>query len=153
MKPGYPDLTEQLDEQRSSQRKLLSHIPDRWLSQVFPPSARGYDPQVGLDSLVDRHRLESDFRAFAATQFVDVVEWATKLNMSFRSDDLQRFLNNRLDHFNYGNADTLYTAAAEAKQSEQPDVSVELKSHIRSAVALLIWADELADDGYHDPRT
>src|ERR687886_271305 len=68
MKPGHPYLTEELDNLRSAQRKLLAGIPDRWLTAAFPVFQGATTPQA-LPTDLDRHRLESDFRALLQDRY------------------------------------------------------------------------------------
>lgn len=144
---GHPYLTQELDERRSAQRRLLSRIPDPWLRQVLQEKD-DYDPSAGITDLVNPHRLEYDLRTLVANEFADVVKWAeAELTALFLPDDVQRFLRDRFDDASYFLLD-----AARNVAFEPPVVSVEFKSRIRIVVALLMWADELADDGYHDPR-
>ena len=75
----------------------------------------------------------------------------TELGTPFRSDDIRRFLDKQIND-STAIDEELYNTAYDARQSEEADVSPELKRDIRAAVASLIWADELADDGYCDPR-
>jgi hypothetical protein len=151
MQTGHPYLTQQLDDLRSAQRKLLSRIPDHWLSDAYPSFRKDYDHQAVIGNLIDRHRLESDLRALVVTRFGRVDDWVTELGTPFRSDDILEFLDKRLNASS-AIAEELYNTAYDARQSGEADVSPELKRDIRAVVALLIWADELADDGYCDPR-
>lgn len=152
MKPGHPYLTEELDDLRSAQRRLLARMPNRWINTAFPPFKKDYDPGAVYDNLVDRHRLESDFRTLVQSQFADAVEWLTERQTPFRPEDVQHFLDSRLQNFD-GNANDLYEAAMQQRQAEAgDDQPVALQPKIHRVIGLLIWADELADDGYCDPR-
>jgi hypothetical protein len=149
MKPGHPYLTEELDNLRSAQRKLLAGIPDRWLTAAFPVFQGATTPQA-LPTDLDRHRLESDFRALLQDRYADIIGWLNQRKPPFRHNDVQSFLDSRAGHFS-GVAEQLYNEAMEQRQS-QPECPTEFQKPINHVIQLLIWADELADDGYYDPR-
>lgn len=153
MKPGDPYETEQTDEVRSRQRRLLRSI-DTWLlrraTEGRPPLELGdeWDQgmlELGVRELVDQELAESnEMRAMVEA-----------LGQSNRLNGLARLLRSRSFVENHYLGELADSAGAKAEEIRQATSSMsrdEVYPLQLRLVRLLVLADELASDGYKDPR-
>ncbi len=157
MRSGDPFETKALDELRSKQRRLLRMVPD-WLFEIYAPSEKIVGSSVSAP-LEEELRSEAD----AAWEKLDV-DFTKRMKEARCTEILADFLSQQdKSGVQIGSAGRTFpsniferrvaelraqsTRAAIHDEPER-DLAVPLARYVR----LLIWADDLASDGYRDPR-
>jgi hypothetical protein len=144
---GHPFETAALDEQRARQRKRLALLPDRHV-QKFAGEALQVDRAKApllerqLRAEVDKNdrftELEPVLKGYERDCEVDAVTAATNALSAFLDDPV---------------AEEIRRAAIDERhQGGTVEVTRAQGEHIASLIRLLVWADDLAQDAYVDPR-
>jgi len=149
--PGNPFYTVRLDRQRSRQRKLL-----RSLDKATIVAANFYTRAANIEEDdPDRGLLESELRRLVDVETeglhdvlgqIEGVEAAKALNALLDGPGRRRDAS--LDPLHPLRAPTRIKAGEGFKD----ETARERGADLARLAAFLIWADEVADDGYRDPR-
>lgn len=158
MKPGDPFETEALDELRSKQRRDLRLVPDWFLELYGPSPSQTIDAiDIAPPGLVEHElrglaeearaelgdlpaRMEQD--TLATVRWTAVRDWGAEVTVTGR-----RIVRGYV----FGQKSTeLHQDVLRATLNEEPEP--HLAAALTRYVHLLVWADELASDGYMDPR-
>ena len=151
MKDGHPYETEEMDELRAQQRRLLRSLPD----EVVKPLS-----ELDASKFMGRGPLELRVRELAETMAEDpaLIDLLAKVQRFQETADLFNTLANGLAAQVDGPG---LTSVITSLQTEYNAVLAEVGNlHPQDVVsgtfsglaALLCWADALAEDGYRDPR-
>ena len=148
MIPGHPFFTERLDRQREVQRLILAGIPERMLQAVGIDRAKAVlpDPTGRVETTV--RRLAGSLSAAVPQRVLEVVALHVEKQALEASAS-------EVDWSGWPNQ-VVKMAADEARTSSDDKSYVDqlMKRHddaLGRLAALLVWADDLADD-YVDPR-
>ncbi len=152
MKPGDPFDTEATDELRSRQRRILREMPE-W---VF---SRATDGRVPLDlagqvGFFDTALAEVGVREIVEEQLRESTElgaFVVALREHGKAEHASAVVSGRfgVETYLFEVSRQLLDRKNEAVVREIPG---ELIKPVFSLVSLLVLADELASDGYRDPR-
>lgn len=158
VKPGDPFETEALDELRAKQRRDLRLVPD-WLFELYGPSPSQTIDAIGIapPGLVEHEvrRLAEDAQAelkglpaqmakdtLAAVRWAAVQSWGAGVTVSGAGIVPGYVFSQKITE--------LHHEMSQARIGDQPNV--EIAAALTRYVHLLVWADQLAGDGYMDPR-
>lgn len=158
MEAGHPFETKEMDEMRSRQRRLVREITD-W---IFGRATRDMAPlsESGLGRSgeyqmhpIDRELLEAEVRRFVDSELQQqpsLADLLSTLQRDGRTQPLSRFINMRRQlGYGFDEMGQRLSAESDARLTQMPS---DLQPVLFALVQLLVLADELADDGYRDPR-
>ncbi len=155
MKPGFAFLTKDLDRKRAEQREQLRKCHDWWLrdlaiSEFLPP-----------DNEVDRAYLEVELRRLAdeertelspLLEEMEVAESAFLVGKFLQKNEVSTKGMSRQAGDPFGDRASELTTIYRTKSIGQLEEGDDRGNSLLRWIVLLLWADELADDGYRDPR-
>jgi hypothetical protein len=146
--PGHPFFTERLDRQREEQRLILAGIPERMLQAVGIDGAKAVLPDATGRVETTVRRLAGSLSAAVPQRVLEVVA------LHVEKQALEAWTS-EVDWSGWPNQ-VVKMAADEARTSSDDKSYVDqlMKRHddaLGRLAALLVWADDLADD-YVDPR-
>lgn len=149
--PFGPDP--ELREVRRRQRELLASVPDWWLDRAKRPSL---DPPTHLRAGLWERRL----RKLADTAIEPAVAWLDGALHGAEVEEVEQLIDAALQRA--GSMDlyevldpSLATLRAEKASGVKVPRALNdpvIIEALHSGMILLLWADEVADDGYCDPR-
>jgi hypothetical protein len=153
-RPGDPFETEELDAQRSRQRRLLAMVSLYDLERVIAADDGiiAWPPPDITTNPIGRAVLEAEFRRLADTEMSalsDVLEAEAELSKALAVQD---FFNAPYSGRapRHENPFKLVKAAAE-RRTEQGSVLTDNHANtLHRVIGFLLWADHYADDGYRD---
>ena len=154
MEPGTPFRTKALDEQRSEQRRALRMVPE-WLFEKYAPQRSVSDSFSSAGLLETELRREADRLRQGLGDLPERMEQETQAEVVIdflRSSDVRARIGT-------GTAPTrLFSQRITELGDVLSGVAVHTEPERANAVALmsyvhvLVWADDVAGDGYSDPR-
>ena len=158
MKPGHPFETEALDKLRSQQRRALRMVSD-WLFEDFAPTEGVSADSPEVVGLLEHElrteaekthkeldegllsRMEDHTRMEVLLGFLSQHDTAVKIETQSRAMPSHVFRNRVAELREHASGIAIY------EHPERHETAL-LARYVR----LLVWADDLADDGYRDPR-
>lgn len=155
MKPGHPFETKARDELRAQQRLALRLVPD-WLVELYAPTR-----PVGRPS-GDTGLLENELRALADDVEAELNDLPQRWEERVRQEVLFKFLQDngteivlsqrgRITAYVFNHIiESMRRPVHDAEMVGEP--AAEVAAPLMRYLHLLVWADDLADDGYRDPR-
>lgn len=158
MKAGDPFETKDLDELRARQRRSLRMVPD-WLFNIYAPSdgPSAVPPDViallesELRSEAENARKELDddllTRMEEHTRKEMLVDFMSRHDTAVRLESAFRAMPSRIFGVRVTELRAEFSRVA-IHEGPEPEAAASLARYVR----LLAWADDLADDGYRDPR-
>lgn len=158
MRPGDPFETEALDELRAKQRRGLRLVPD-WFLELYGPS-----PSQTIDAIdiAPPGLVEQELRGLAEEARAELGDLAAQMEKHTAAEVRRAAVQSWGADVTVSGASIvpglvfsqkiteLHHETSQARIGEQPDVKVA--AALTRYVHLLVWADELASDGYRDPR-
>jgi hypothetical protein len=154
MLEGHPYLTKELDQKRVQQRRILRSIPD-W---ILDARRYGPYPTVMLEG-ADRPFVESLLRELADQPLADLSTALSAWKAETETARIAWFVaRETADGVGNPNLEQqridLIVAANNFRQGAEGPRSLDeaFSKPLAQSILLLAWADELADDGYTDPR-
>ncbi len=155
MKPGHPFETKGLDELRSQQRRALRLVPD-WYVELYAPKQPVERPSG------DTGLLENEVRACANEVQKELTDLPGHWEKRVPQEVLFKFLQDngteivlsqrgRVAAYVFTDiVESMRRPVQEARVVGEP--TAEVAAPLMRYLHLLAWADDLADDGYRDPR-
>lgn len=156
MKPTDPFETEALSELRSEQRQALRLIPDSYV-EFYAPKQPIERPSS------DTALLETQLRAMADAvhqeELTDLPrQWGERTRREILFDFIERPAadvvlrqQGRVQHHVF--SDVIHSMKLEVEDAVTThELGHEVAASLMRYLHLLAWADNLAADGYHDPR-
>lgn len=144
---GHPWLTDELDNTRAQQRRTLRGVPDWLLGQwKFRPAPQPVDS--AFTEVLVRHHITEMLAANDGlrAELESMATWTRVFTLSrFIGDSEASQPGSALVNV----AGQLTAGEREAHYGQVPN---ELSPQVHALVYLLLWADELAEDEYLDPR-
>lgn len=146
MKTGHPVFTEEFDQLRSRQRRLLASLPDEWIwlgRRILKTQQVGEDDPAGLFELVLRQQADKEFAKLPE-------EVPGRVEDVFVQNTIERFVSDRLEvidlYESFKEEINLGRAAAPKLDKDKGEELIVIR-----LICFLAWADELAG-GYKDSR-
>jgi hypothetical protein len=155
VKQENPFITTELLERRAEQRRLLYTLPVEVVSDIFAMYMAA-SPDVPEDA-ADRALFEVLLRDWAAEQYETVRTPHEKWLLDDRLVLFSRWveLNTRTEGRQTTDPHPLHALSRRVRTERQPneeDLGGDTWRTLRSAAFALVLADQLAGDGYEDPR-
>ena len=155
MREGHPYLTDQLDSKRVEQRRLLRSIPDYLLSlDNIGPSGQAVEAILDrpyVEGIV-REKAQSLLDARTRDQFD---QWdsaaAEERFVQFLQYEVVRRPGSRIDYV-WPDAVRAVAPDSLAVLHNPREIDENVVARLRPLILLLVLADDIADDGYVDPR-
>jgi hypothetical protein len=155
LKAGDPFETKDLDELRTRQRHTLRLIPDVLLEN--------YAPKTPVQATSrDTGMLERELRAMAdALQGEELTDLPERWGDRTRSAVVFEFMDRAAGQVTlqypgrvqkHVFSDTVESMRRQVEDSVTTELAAEVASVVMRFLHLLVWADNLAADGYRDPR-
>jgi len=153
MQRGHPFWTRALDEKRAEQRRKLRAIP----AGLFKPSDYLPGPTVTINGVADNSFVETQVRRQADAELNSLEPLLSEWEIETAEDALAWFLRNNVENAPRNvqrHADALLAEVANRLPiaREPRELDAKYAAPLARAILLLTWADDLADDGYLDPR-
>lgn len=153
MKPGDPFETKALDELRSEQRRALRMVPD-WLVKKHAP------PQSVSVPLSFAGLLETGLRTEAAAAREQLGDLPDQFENSTGTEVLVQFVREhgtgvRVAAPGFALSRVFSRTITELEEGvshREFDLPLEEVVSLTRYLHLLVWADDVAGDGYRDPR-
>jgi hypothetical protein len=149
--PGHPFLTPELDELRSLQRRQLRDVPMSLLERYHLADL----PAAGsVDAFTETAlRLLADQEARNMVELLESFELhaIVECQLSFLSARDEAG-DGRTEDFAIAMVDLASRLAASQTALFSASADEDRAARLERFVKLLLWADQLADDGYVDPR-
>jgi hypothetical protein len=146
--PGDPFRTQELDELRSHQRRHLRHVPPTLLERNHHPALRPAGRPDGFD--------ETALRLLAEQEARNLVELLENFETHATIGRQLEFLHSHSDLGGLEDFGPMLVDLASLLAASQTSLfstnNDDRAARLERFVKLAVWADQLAEDGYRDPR-
>ncbi len=146
MRATDPFLSEEFEELRATQRRCLREIPSAFLMVPVPQLVEAIEEG-------DRSFVESELRRLADVELAglhDLLASVARIEVSLLVEKVLRAVPLRPPPDSF--VGLRQTAGREAMTAIPVQIDPEVQHGLVRLVALLTWADDLAEDGYTDVR-
>jgi hypothetical protein len=146
--PGDPFRTQELDELRSHQRRHLRYIPSALLERYHLDALPAAGPSEAFD--------ETALRLLAEQEARNMVELLESFETHATIGRQLEFLHDHSDGGDLEDFGGVLVDLASLLVASQTSLFTtnndDRAARLERFVKLAVWADQLADDGYRDPR-
>ena len=148
MDTAHPFMTKQDVKRRRRQRRLLAALPDGAVKPIADLGPLPATPDPGL--VEEMLREQADAVTKKATHLIDGVKKRSALSSTLEYVHHAQNRQNRVLTESFAVFEERLVALQKANRSDGTDLTTD--RDFVQLVALLIWADDLAPDGYADRR-